>query len=88
MPRAISKTDIIFGLIRVGVEDEVFAWIDRSAKQLVVGDREFEFNQLSPEQAIRLDVMARAVLSIGELNDAGRGDLEGLVDELIRQHTH
>ena len=47
MPRAISKTDIIFGLIRVGVEDEVFAWIDRSAKQLIVGDRELSLTTLA-----------------------------------------
>jgi hypothetical protein len=83
MPRAISKTDIFFGRISVGA-DEVVVWIDREAKQLIVGNLEFELSQLSPGQQDRLDAMARAVLETGEANDAVRRDLAVLVAELIR----
>jgi hypothetical protein len=50
MPRAISKTDPTFGLISIGA-DEVAVWIDREGRKLIVGNREFELSQLSPEPA-------------------------------------
>ena len=85
MPRAISKAaDLDFGLIGA---DEVAVWIDREAKQLIVGPREFELSQLSTEQLDRLDAMADTSSLVG-VNDEIRRDLAELVDELIRQHTH
>ena len=86
MPRAISTTDIDFGRIRVGA-DEVLVWIDLEAKQLIVGGREFDLDQLSSEQSDRLRAMAYTVLEMGDANDAVRSDLAVLADELIRQHT-
>ncbi len=88
MPRAISKTDLDFGLISIGADKVARVWIDREAQQLIVGDREFGLSQLSPEQSDRLEAMARAVLAMGQANGAVRADLAVLVDELIRQHTH
>jgi hypothetical protein len=74
-------------LIRIGADD-VKVWIDREAKQLIVGGREFDLSQLSPEQRGRLEAMASATLVIGGANDAVRRDLAILADELIRQNTH
>jgi hypothetical protein len=87
MPRAISKTDIDFGLIRIGA-DEVWVWMASEAKQLIVGSREFELSRLSSEQLYRLEAMASAVSVMGNASDAVRRDLTVLADELIRQHTH
>lgn len=87
MPRAISKGAIEFGRIRVGA-DEISVWIDREAKLLIVGSREFRLITLSPEQLDRLDAMARAVLISGEVRDYVRRDLESLVEQLIRKNTH
>jgi hypothetical protein len=84
MPRPISKSDIDFGLIRIGA-DEVWVWIDREAKQLIVGGREFDLSQLTSGQVERLDAMASAVLAMGNANDAVRRDLAVLADELIQQ---
>ena len=87
MPRAISKTAIDFGRIRIGA-DEISVWVDREAKQLIVGDREFELSQLPREQLDQLEAMARLVRATGETNDAVRDDLAVLVAELIHRHTH
>jgi hypothetical protein len=87
MPRAISKSDINFGLIKVGV-GEVLVWIDYEGRQLFVGDREFELSQLATEQLDRLEAMASAVTIVGEVTPAVRRDLTILVAELIRKHTH
>jgi len=87
MPRPISETDINFGLIKIGA-GQVLVWIDDEGKQLIVGDREFELNQLGLEQLDHLEAMATAVSIVGEANDAVRRDLAVLVADVIRKHTH
>ncbi len=88
MPRAVSKADLNFGLISIGAGKDALVWIDREAKQLIVGSREFDLSQLSQEQRDRLQAMERKVWAMGEANDTVRAELAVLVDELIRQHTH
>ncbi|OKO72825.1 hypothetical protein AC629_37360 [Bradyrhizobium sp. NAS80.1] len=84
MPRAISKTDVSFGTISVGA-----VRIDGETKKLIVGSREFELDQLSPEQADRLDAMARGAFNnMGATTDETRRDLDALVAELISKRTH